>query len=170
MAARIANLQPSKMARKFLTAEPLSEGDLNRPYNTFRKEHYFFYGTLMDPGTLAKVLNLRDRPKLLPARVIGYRCMLWGPYPALLDSPGTVVEGMAYEVQTPEEVERLQAYETNHYERAACLIQLRDGKRVIGRTFRWSGIEEELKEGAFDLKDWQMNNLERSCYSEMPVP
>ncbi|KAH0535979.1 hypothetical protein FGG08_007116 [Glutinoglossum americanum] len=98
---------PAKiMARMFLNGELIREADLDRPFHAFRKELYFFYGTLMDPATLVKALNLQDPPVLLPARIIGYCCMLWDQYPALLDGPlGATVHGMVYEAQSPEEVE-----------------------------------------------------------------
>jgi gamma-glutamylcyclotransferase (GGCT)/AIG2-like uncharacterized protein YtfP len=117
----------------------------------------------MDPTTLAKVLNLRDRPVLLPAKILGYRCMLWGPYPALIDDYfGGTVHGMAYEVQSPKEAELLEAYETNHSENTACRIELEDGTNVRGRTFKWQGRMEDLVERVFDLRDWQMYELECS--------
>jgi Gamma-glutamyl cyclotransferase, AIG2-like len=54
----------------------------------------------MDPTTLAKVLHLEERPILRPAKIIGYRCLLWGPYPALIDGKsGMSVTGVAYDVQ-----------------------------------------------------------------------
>ena len=156
MADNNENLPASKMAHKFLGAEPMEEVEPDYPYNSFRKEFRFYYGTLMDPSTLAKVLNIKDRPQLIPAKVIGYQCMLWGPYPALVDGPSRVaVHGLAYEVQSAKEAELLQAYETNHYARTACIIYM-NRKRVLGRTFGWKGKKDDLKKGVFDLKDWQM--------------
>lgn len=79
---------------------------------------------------------------------------------------------MAYEIQSPFEAERLQAYETSKYELAACTIKLAarsgDGevKRVKGKTFCWKGGEEELREGVWDLREWQMRRLERSLFAE----
>jgi gamma-glutamylcyclotransferase (GGCT)/AIG2-like uncharacterized protein YtfP len=152
--------RPSLMVRKFLQAQGRAwEPDPNFDYNAFRKELYFFYGTLMDPSTLAKVLQHRDLPDLLPATIVGYRCMLWGPYPALLDDlTGATVYGMAYEVQNPTERERLQAYETSYYKPRPCLIHLQDGRKIIGTTFTWDADTTLLKEGTFDLKDWQMTS------------
>ncbi|KAH0565384.1 hypothetical protein GP486_001218 [Trichoglossum hirsutum] len=154
------NLPPSIMARRFLNARPFP--DQNLPPPAFRKQFYFFYGTLMDPTTLARVLNLRERPVLLPAKIIGYHCMLWGPYPALLDGPGgAAVHGMAYEIQSPNEVKLLEDYETGHYENNVCLISFEDGTKVVGRTFKWRPGKGDLKEGFFDLRGWQMKDLER---------
>ena len=157
------NLPPlSKMARKFLNYRiPFREVKLDHPSKGFREELYFFYGTLMDPGTLAKILKLGDRPMLRPAKLIGYHCKFWGPYPALLDGPvNAAVHGMAYKVRSPKEVELLEAYETNLYTRVACRIRFEDGRTVRGGTFKWSADEGDLREGVFDLKDWQMHSLD----------
>jgi gamma-glutamylcyclotransferase (GGCT)/AIG2-like uncharacterized protein YtfP len=153
--------RPPLMVRKFLLNQGRAwEDDPNVGYNAFHKELYFFYGSLMDPSTLAHVLKLRARPQLLPSKITGYSCMLWGQYPALLDGPpGAVVYGIAYEVQTPSEKERLQIYETSHYKERSCLIELQDGRKVLGRTFLWNADRALLREGTFDLKDWQMNKL-----------
>ena len=152
---------PLLMVRNFgLNHGQAWEDDPNVDYHAFHKELYFFYGSLMDPSTLAHVLKLRDRPRLLPSKITGYRCMLWGQYPALLDGPASaIVYGVAYEVQTPSEKKRLQTYETSHYKERSCLIELQDGRKVLGRTFLWNADRALLKEGTFDLKDWQMNKL-----------
>ena len=57
---------------------------------------------------------------------------------ALVDGPmGAVVEGVAYEVECEEDEARLAAYETNAYETASCLIQLRmRGKAQRNRRSR----------------------------------
>jgi gamma-glutamylcyclotransferase (GGCT)/AIG2-like uncharacterized protein YtfP len=151
--------RPSLMIRKFLKDQGrVWEPDPNYRYGAFHKELYFFYGSLMDPSTLANVLELQDRPELQPAKIIGYSCMLWGQYPALLDGPaGAAVYGMAYEVQTPAQKERLEVYETYRYQARSCLIRFQDGRTVLGKTFLWNADKALLEEGTFDLKDWQMN-------------
>jgi len=164
------------MVRKFLSASPIDPPELYPQYTPFRRELYFLYGSLTDPRTLSRIVHSPHPPTLLPARISGYTLKLWGSYPALLSSPsqspGTVVKGMAYEIQSPFEAERLQAYETSKYELVACTIQLAarsgDGevKRVEGKTFCWKGGEEELMEGVWDLREWQMRRLERSLFSE----
>lgn len=130
---------------------------------SFSKEYYFFYGTLMDPKTLRKVLNLAEQRQLLPSKVLGYRCMLWGEYPALVQgSLNEPVHGMACEVQSSEEVKLLKSYETENYENFGCIIQFEDGTEAVGRTFVWAGDRGDLREGWFDLKDWKLNDLERN--------
>ena len=115
----------------------------------------------MDPKTLAKVLRLPIRPTCYPAKIIGYSCKLWGSYPALVDNPpGAIVHGVAYEVQSPEEVTCLQAYETDNYRPRGCLIEFEDGREVAGKAFVWNADKSLLKEGVFDLKNWQMEKLD----------
>ena len=154
---------PTIMERRFMNwhKEPLSESDKNqllKPNQFYGKEPYFFYGTLMDPETLMKVLNLKERPELRPASIVGYHTKLWGLYPALFRGPcNAVVQGMVYEIHTQEQVQLLQDYETGRYVKTACRIKLDDGSSVYGRTFIWGeSNRDEVHEGVFDLKTYQM--------------
>jgi hypothetical protein len=118
---------------------------------------YFFYGTLTDPLMISEILELPEVPKLRSAHIIGYECKMWGQYPALLDSPGSVVEGAAYHVRTTQDAKRLAAYETANYRAEDCLIRYTDGKEPsedLGYTFKFVGDPCELTEGEFDLKVW----------------
>lgn len=152
------------MDRKFLCSRGKGwEQNPDHDYDAFRKEYYFFYGTLMDSSTLARVLQLPSRPMLYPAKIVGYSCKLWGPYPALEDGPtGAIVDCMAYEVQSSKEADRLQMYESDNYEPRGCMIKIQDARKVGGKVFKWSENKALLKEGKFDLKDWQMKNFEES--------
>lgn len=160
----------SGFARAFFNAQQSPEVN-PAPWQPppFRKELFFFYGTLMDPATLTKVLNLIEPPILQPATITGYHCKLWGPYPVLLDGPcGATVKGVAFEVQSAEQVKLLQDYETKRYRKASCRIHLEDGSKIRGKTFVWHSSVEELHEGVFDLKDFQMKSLEDSV-AERPL-
>ena len=151
----------------FFNAQQLPQA--NTPFQPppFRKQLFFFYGTLMDPTTLSKVLHLKERPLLQRATITGYHCKLWGPYPVLLDGPcGAKVEGVVFEIQSAEQVKLLQDYETKRYRNTSCRIQLKDGSEVGGRTFVWRSSIEELHEGVFDLKDFQMKQLEMDLIPE----
>ena len=81
-----------------------------------------------------------------------------------MDGPtGAIVEGVAYEVQCEEDETRLAAYETNAYETVRCSIDLKgDGagskpRTVSGKTFRYAGDPEALREKRFDRKLWVRN-------------
>ena len=162
------------MARKFMRADAsadpprlslLPPGDNSAetswPQDPIRDEYCFFYGTLMDPDTLSKVLgSSKPLPMMRPARIIGYEIKLWGPYPALLDKPLNPVDGIVCGLLSPTQLDRLAAYETDKYHLQACLIDVlnHDGstqKTIEGVSFMWNGRQNELREGTFDLKQWR---------------
>jgi len=143
---------PSPMARKFLESDDSMDSHLNLEAQSFRKE-FFFYSTLINLSILSKVLGISYLPRIQAANIYGYRLKLWGCYSALVNG-SEVVHGVAYEVQSAIEKEKLEAYERNQYYVAGCLIKLQDGATVFGSTFRWSGDPGELKERVWDMKDW----------------
>lgn len=165
--------QPSLMQSKFMAADAAEEeakADWNcravaiqkgMEKDRKRKELYFFYGSLTDPTQLQRVLGLTERPRdLKPAEIVGYHIKMWGPYPALLDGPPrNVVKGMAYEVEGWGNKDKLAHYETNNYKEHRCIIRLQGGGRISGTTFEWSEDVDDLKDGSFDLNDWQMAHL-----------
>ena len=110
---------------------------------------------------LAEILSLDHEPELRPAYIQGYKCRLWGQYPALLDAgsddEGRVVEGAVYNVGSVEDGGKLAAYETGYYRAERCLIRYVDGEETgtdVGSTFKFVGDWRELSEGRFDLKVW----------------
>ncbi|PYI09169.1 hypothetical protein BO78DRAFT_46599 [Aspergillus sclerotiicarbonarius CBS 121057] len=116
---------------------------------------FFFYGMLSDPTTLAEVLRLHDRPALRPAMIMEHGMKLWGEYPALLDGhPEMPIHGVAYEIRSQTEEDRLVEYETDMYRKKGCLIEFKDGSKVPGVTFVWNADPGLLRDGGFDLKDW----------------
>lgn len=127
--------------------------------SAFQEEYYFFYGTLMDRSCLAKALKRPHRLELQPAKLAGWICKMWGEYPALVTAPSEnssnqSVHGVACEIQTIMERDRLIKYETAAYRLEDCWIELERGSSVRGKTFIWDGNLESLCEGTFDLKDW----------------
>ncbi|CDM26565.1 AIG2-like [Penicillium roqueforti FM164] len=168
------NTWPSPMVRKFIRANasadpprpsllPSSDKSAENswPQDPIRDEYCFFYGTLMDPNILSKVLGSSKPPPMMrPARIIGYEIKLWGTYPALLDDkPLHPVDGIVCGLLSPTQLDRLAAYETDKYHLQACLINVlnNDGsteKTIEGVSFMWNGREDELREGTFDLKQW----------------
>lgn len=164
--------ESSSIARKFKSAPPrwltsgytLDDHMPSEPYE-FRKVSYFFYGTLQDPKILSHILEKHiESSSLRPASIVGYSCELWGTYKALVDGPmGAVVKGLAYEVQCEEDELRLAAYETNAYETVSCRIDLKDPSEapatqtISGKTFRYAGDPDALREKRFDRKLWVKN-------------
>ena len=98
---------------------------------------YFFYGTLADPETLAKVLETDDIPPLEHASVKGYKLGEMGSYKVLEEvEVGEVVEviGRAFLVANEEDATKLAIYETGAYASVDVSIQLETGE-CVGRTF-----------------------------------
>lgn len=115
----------------------------------------------MDRSVLARVLKNPERVELQCAKIVGWRCKMWGEYPALVRGSTTdIVHGVAYEVQTITERERLIAYETNAYKLQECRLELQNGSSIMGKMFVWDGDSEFLREGSFDLKDWMLKQKE----------
>ena len=95
---------------------------------------------------------------------MGYAREMWGQYQAIVDGPtGAIVEGVAYEVQSDADAQKLAAYETNAYRTASCTINFGSeyeciaARKVQGLTFMYAGDPEGLKEGRWDRKLWMLN-------------
>ena len=140
------------MVRKFFSTH-----DEDGSPQTFLPKFYFFYGSLMDPGQLARVLGLRKRPVAHPASIVGYSYKMWGPYPALTDGPpDAIVQGVAYEVKSQRMATRLAEYESDAYVEHDCIIRFENGDTLSGVTFKWrDGADDpDLREGSFNLEEW----------------
>ena len=131
----------------------------------FHKTHYFFYGTLRYSDRISYVLE-KDVPQSLlsPAHIIGYTPEAWGQYQALVKgSEDSVLEGVAYEVQTEEDARKLTRYETNAYELLPCTIYLHselstmESKQISGLTFVHAGDPQALRERKWDKRLWMRN-------------
>ena len=135
----------------------------------FRKTYYFFYGTLKDPTRVSHVLDHQVSPtELRPAHVTGYSCEMWGQYKALVDGPQDgIVEGLAYEVKTEADANKLAFYETNTYKVVPCSIYLdsatttQDSAVIDGATFLYAGDPQALREKRWDRTLWMrdMRNM-----------
>ena len=110
--------------------------------------HYFFYGTLADTARLERLLGI-PASKLLPlkpANLLDGRIRTWaGKYRALADGPGAIVNGFAYLCTSSDEEDALRVYEGDDYEVVAAKLIV-DGKEMMGRTFRFAGLHDELTE------------------------
>lgn len=132
--------RPSRMAQKFLLEDssPWVQ-DPNYDYSAFRKGYFFFYGPLTDPQTLQQTLKLSDRPRVYQAKITGYRIKLWQSYPALIDQPGAVVPGVAYEVQSAEHAALLEEHEPKDFNIRLCRVEFENGEEAVGKVFKWVG-------------------------------
>ncbi|KAJ5561787.1 hypothetical protein N7535_003753 [Penicillium sp. DV-2018c] len=118
----------------------------------FLPGYFFFYGHLMDPSTLARALQQPEAPDLRPARVLGYSikmhgrddpALVWGP-------PENVVDGVAGEIRSQEQFERICGFGCEKFEASPCYIEFveeeGEGEVVKGETFLWQGDHGELRD------------------------
>lgn len=106
---------------------------------------------------LARLLNLAEEPELRPAYIEGYKLKRWGPFPAIVDAPGSIIEGFVFNVKTVEGGEKLAAYETTSNRAEPCLIKYTDHHgppEELGYTFKFIGESSDLTEGTFNLRTW----------------
>ncbi|OJJ86487.1 gamma-glutamylcyclotransferase family protein [Aspergillus glaucus CBS 516.65] len=148
------------MARKFMVRDlnPIDPARLApKPYV---EKYYFFYGTLMDPSMLTRVLNLDHKPDLRPAYILNHKMKMWGPYPAVLDgvAEGQRINGVAYKVKSEDDEKKLAAYETGMYRGKGVMVHFGGGgkekERVVGCMFVWNADEAVLKAGMFNMGGW----------------
>jgi hypothetical protein len=145
--------KPSVMVRNFLNFDPAAYEASRYEEPPFKKQHYFLLGPLMDPSTLSQVLGTDGMPELKPATVFGFKCKLWGSHPVLSDELcRDAVHGVAYEVQTAEEKQKLVDYHGPNYDLGPCTIHLDDATWVWGRIFKWDVDESLLTEGTFNIE------------------
>lgn len=65
-----------------------------------------------------------------------------------------MIQGVACEIQSQQEADRLAACETGMYATKGCPIYFDDGEDAGGLVIYWAKNESLLTEGAFDLRDW----------------
>lgn len=101
---------------------------------------YFFYGTLCQETILARAIGVEESNiKYKQARVYNAKLSTWGnKYRGLVDGGvSSLVDGMAFIVNSREEEDGLRVYETSQYEVVRCSIFLRENSQDIdGFTFR----------------------------------
>jgi hypothetical protein len=146
-----------------MPAHSLLERSELRPH-VYEPVYFFFYGTLTKPKMLQDVLGLAAEPVLRDAKTYGFALAHWGQYKALIDGePGATVTGRAYMVQSAEEEHKLAHYETTAYKVAPCSMYFtdgpggeEDGEPTLGKTFRYAGDGQALREGRFDRTLWEL--------------
>lgn len=140
---------PSLMAKKFLQLDVVTELEEDCP---FEQRLFFFYGTLTDPELLTQVLNRSEKPELAHAVIRDHGMSYWGDYPAAVqrnaDHP---IDGVICKIESDEELELLEAYETDMYRVDTCTAWLDDGTEICGSLFVWDGDESLLRESRKDI-------------------
>lgn len=119
---------------------------------------YFFYGSLQDPSLLVDILKLESPPILRSAHIDGFKCQLWGHYPALLNGiRDDTVTGTVYEVHTVDDAKLLADYEGPSYQLVPCDVLFADHdapSQAKAYVFLFVGNLRDLSEGSFDLEKW----------------
>lgn len=144
--------------------------DVYRPPKGFPKL-YFFYDSFQIASHLAETLGLAEEPTLMRASVRGYKQMMWGDNPTLVDpkegDEGETIYGVAFEVMTPTELQNIRMYEGIMQKEKEVMITFRDpfyGGRSprMGKMFkrRVDELMHLLREGEFDI-DQARRALER---------
>lgn len=92
---------------------------------------FFFYGTLLNPALLARVLGRRVAPRaLVPARLYGWRraAAQGVSYPIVLRRRGQSVSGIVLEGASRADRRRLFAYEGEDYCLSRAAAAMGDGR------------------------------------------
>lgn len=93
---------------------------------------------------LSRHLGLKEPPAYIPAHVNDGRVRIWaGKHKAPVDTPGELVDGLAFLVNSRLKEDSLRFYETDKYEVVRCQIVTHTGA-MLGLTFRFRGKLDEL--------------------------
>ena len=119
----------------------------------------FVYGTLMAPAVWHKVVKGEYDSR--PGRLHNYQrlCVAGASYPGLIASAGSAVDGVVYFDVSTSDMQRLDLFEGDEYERIMVEVELENGEKTSCQTFlfkeafrrrltnvEWS-YEEFLKSG-----------------------
>ena len=111
---------------------------VNKADRPFKPKWFLFYGTLTNPETLARVLKRSEIPELPHAVAYGHAILYWGDYPAAVqENADDPIEGVVCKIESQEELDRLEAYETKMYRVDGCTAWLDDGTEILGFLFVW---------------------------------
>ena len=99
------------------------------------QEVLFVYGTLLNAEVLEAVIGVRLDPE--PATLDGYeRFRVAGaPYPGIVLAPGATVRGGLYRGLGARDLERMDAFEGDLYQRARVSLTIGDGARTPAWTY-----------------------------------
>ncbi|MFW5845176.1 MAG: gamma-glutamylcyclotransferase family protein, partial [Planctomycetota bacterium] len=115
----------------------------------------FAYGTLMFPEVFARVAG----PPVLassPCVLLGWRrhALRDATYPALVPCPGKRVQGVCYVEPATGQLQRLDAFEGDEYERVTLQ---QDGEDLL--VYRWRDDPERLLAADWDVEGFRQTGL-----------
>jgi hypothetical protein len=130
-------------------------GEETDPNSPIRTGWHFLQGPLTDRSNLAVVINGgtsegEERLDLRAASVAGFRTMLRGSEPVLVEDDSTVIRGVAVKVETSTQARRLVGHHAEAYMAKPCAIRFENEKdasgSVDGVTFVWTGPLDDLRD------------------------
>ncbi len=119
----------------------------------------FAYGTLQVPEVLEAVSGVRRRG--VPALLAGFRCFRvpGKPYPAIVSQAASSVRGLLYEGLSGAELELLDYYEGELYERRELPVTVQ-GTEVLAMSYVLAPQHAALAaEQAWDLPSFEREHL-----------
>ncbi|KAF3907892.1 hypothetical protein ABW21_db0201274 [Orbilia brochopaga] len=153
----------------------------------FEPRLFFFYGTLMIPEILQRVLGLSEPPVLQKASAWVLTLRMWGQYPAvrwrtkaenerLEENPEPELQGYTYMISSEEQFKRLNDLMNENYELSGALVQYpgEDFKVAGAKVFVWKGdpYDPRLKFGPFDAEAfmaWKRRDFAESGEVRGPI-
>jgi gamma-glutamylcyclotransferase (GGCT)/AIG2-like uncharacterized protein YtfP len=118
---------------------------------------FFFYGTLMDVEIRGLVLGRRDGARPVePATLPGFRrvTMHRRSYPVIFPEPSTHVVGCLIRGLDRHAAARLDAFETDEYDRIECAVVLVSSRSIDAWTYV-AGRRATPSTMAWDLEAWR---------------
>ena len=129
--------------------------------------HLFVYGSLLFPDLVTALTGKLH--KYLPVTLSGFkRLRLKGyDYPAIIEEPGSKVEGFLIENVDEKAMQILTFFEGDEYEKQQVLV---DGakRKINAFTFVWAGNNSLLESTDWDKNEFKDKSLK--CYLEEIVP
>ena len=97
--------------------------------------HLFAYGTLMLPEMVHQLLGRAITS--VPGTLHGYACyeVKHQIYPAIIAVDGSLVSGLVYQNILEIDLEKLDQYEGDMYERTKVKVELADGRDLLCQTY-----------------------------------
>ncbi|KAI0533993.1 hypothetical protein GGR58DRAFT_83305 [Xylaria digitata] len=138
---------------------------------------YFFCCNLAQPEILKEALKLKEDPVLRPASVIGYAAYQRGKNPVLIDGHHQLGEvyGVAYEIKSKEQEDRLAFYNSHSDGVRSQHITFHNAegnepKRILGKVFihrgaKWSREGERRNIEWLELQRTTRRISRRSSFS-----
>jgi gamma-glutamylcyclotransferase (GGCT)/AIG2-like uncharacterized protein YtfP len=123
------------------------------------RHHLYAYGTLQVGAIFAQIVGRAIEGQ--PATLTGYACYRISDrvYPAIVEAPGSEVQGVVYLGLTAEELERLDVYEGHLYERREVRVRQEDGSLLVETYVLCPEHRHRLSSEAWDRERFERLHL-----------